>query len=150
MRQLFTILVCLVIFGSAVPAKAAAPAGAVSPGASLIGTVSFGTNGVRRDARARRALEDLVPVLRTNGEGKMVRLEGHAGSAKSRADYIKKSLQLAQEVERYLRVEQKVELDLYLAAVDDKIPPRGGHYVRIVVYPQEFKEKYGITQVTGQ
>ena len=120
------------------------------PGSTLIGTVTISSASLGRDTRARHALDELVPALLKVGAGKMVRLEGHVGAGRTRADYVKKSLVLAQEVERYLRVEQKVSLDLYLAAVDDKIPPRKGSYVRIVVYPQEFKEKAGITQVIGE
>lgn len=148
-RKLSFIFASLLIIG-VVPVSAATIRADVPPSGTYFGSVTFTSTSIQRDARARRELDALVPALLKDANAMMVRLEGHAGSAKSHAEYIRKSLQLAQEVERYLRVEQKASLDLYLAAVDDKIPPRNTNYVRIIIYAQEFKERRGITQVTGQ
>ena len=152
MRRTCLILLSLLLFcGDVGAAQGSKVVNALTPpGSTLVGTVPISSGSLSRDRRAREALQELIPVLLTIGAGKMVRLEGHAGGGRTRADYVKKSLLLAQEVERYLRVEQKVSLDLYLAAADDKIPPRQGSFVRIVVYPQEFREKPGMTQVIGE
>jgi hypothetical protein len=144
------ILLCLLLSGSALPALAASERADQLPGGILIGTVTFSADSIRHDSRARRELDALIPALLKKGNGTMVRLEGHARPGKNREEYIRNSLNLAKEVERYFRIEQKVTLDLYLAAMDDKISPRNGRYVRVVAYPLEFKEQYGVTQVIGQ
>lgn len=150
MRRVLFVLATLLVFCRAAHAAADAPVVGLPPGSTLVGTITLTSASIMRDPRARRELQAIVPALLERGRGKMVRLEGHSGSGRTRAEYVKKSLLLAKEVERYLRLEQKVNLDLYLAAVDDRIPPRAANFVRIVVYPQEFREMPGVTQVIGE
>lgn len=143
-RSTILLLVISWLFSST--ALAAETVGDCPPGCVVVGTVTITAGSLQSDLRARRAIDKLLPELIAKGKGMIVRLEGHAKSRKGKTAYIRDSLYLAQEVERYLRLDQKVDLDLSLTALDDKIPPRNSKYVRIVVFPQEFKEKPGVTQ----
>jgi hypothetical protein len=120
------------------------------PGSRLLTVVSFPGNGARLASAEKRKLDAMIPELARLDKESFVRIEGHAGNGMAKKMNIEKSFRLATEVERYLRLERNVSLDLYLGAMGDKVFPRTGQFVRVVVYPNRYREQWGITQkVTG-
>ncbi len=141
-----TVLLFAVLFFSPCIALSAEASGDCLPGCVIIGTVNITGKSLQEDLRARRAIDKLIPELIAKGKDRVVRLEGHSNSRMGKAAYVRESLYLAKEVEKYLRLDHKVNLDLYLTALDDKITPRNGKFVRIVVFPQELREKPGVIE----
>lgn len=141
-----TILLLIVLCLSPCVITSAETGGDCLPGCLVIGTVTITAKSLQQDLRARRAIDKLLPELIARGKDKVVRIEGHSNTRMGKAAYVRESLYLAKEVEKYLRLDQKLNLDLYLTALDDKIPPRNSKFVRFVVFPQELREKAGVTE----
>jgi hypothetical protein len=112
---------------------------ALPKGCELIGEIIFRYSSLSADSSAMRSLDALVPKLKKSGKGKAVRIEGNF-AASSRDEKVKKSLSLAKEVERYLRLKHNLELDLYLTVQDDIVAKGNRKSVRIVLYPYDFSE----------
>jgi hypothetical protein len=119
----------------------------IPPGCTLIGLVPLKSGSLLNNAKTRADIDSLISKMATVDKDSFIRIEGHSGVGTSRDDYITKSFYLAKEVERYLRLERDVKHDLYLAAIEDKTPPRKVQFVRIVVYPNKYKERAGTTQL---
>ena len=148
-RRILT-LILMVLFCLNANLMWAAGANDAPPAITVLGSIALKGGKILRDSRSQKEIEAIISELKNIDSESLVRIEGHAGTAKTKSEYITKSLNLAWEVERYLRIERHIKLDLYLAAMDDKIPSLNKHFVRIVVYPNTFKEKSGFTQINSQ
>jgi hypothetical protein len=146
--RLYTLFLFVILCAST--ALASGDAAAVPPDSKLLATIPLAGTTIKKDARARRVIDAIVPELAKTGHDALIRLEGHSRGGKTRNQYIEKSLLLAKNVENYLRLDKGLNSDLYLAAINDDIPITGGNYIRIVIYPNIYKEKFGISQVVGQ
>lgn len=139
MRSLSISFIGVLIFASIIQnAFAKDVTTGIPPGTEFVGLIQFHSNGYNLDTRARYEIYSLIPKLRKLAKGKIVRIEGHFDSCKNKDEYTLKSLYLAKEVEHYLRVQEGLQFDLYIAAMDDKIYQDNSKIVRIVLYPKEF------------
>lgn len=105
----------------------------------VIGEAVIGSGSFANDANAKRRIDVLASKLAKVGKGTVVRIEGCAPST-DRQEQVTKSLDLAKEVEKYLRTKHKVQVDLYIAVRGDILDKHSRKSVRIVVYPVEFSE----------
>lgn len=106
----------------------------------LVGEAVVKSESFKKDKNAMRRVDAMVPLLRKLGKGKVVRIEGSFAPSLNRAEKVTKSLNLAKEVEQYLRQKHKLPLDLYIATQDDIVDKHSRKSVRILVFQTEFSE----------
>jgi hypothetical protein len=107
-------------------------------GCELIGTVLIRSASI--DAKTMMEIDALVPKLMKIGEGKVVKIEGHDSLAMNKSEHVKRSLDLAKQVEKYLRTKHKIPFDLYIGAKDAVIEKNSKQVIRIIAYPYDFTE----------
>ncbi|MBI1922446.1 MAG: hypothetical protein HYS23_15345 [Geobacter sp.] len=103
----------------------------------IVGEVLFSPMGKVPTAAEMSKVDKLVPVLKKQGEGKMVRIEGFVPAAKGGKPDIKGSLYLAKHVESYLRKRHKLNLDMYLTVINDTMYKK--KIVRFTVFEKEYE-----------
>jgi hypothetical protein len=138
MRSFF--ICCLVIIGLQCPGFATEDKSLLPEGAQLVGEAIVQSSTFKSDRKAMRSIDAMVPTLKRLGKGKVVRIEGCYAPSQSKEEKVRKSLNLAQEVEQYLRRKHNLPFDLYIATQDDIVEKRSHRSVRILVYQTEFSE----------
>ncbi len=135
-------IVCFMIFmGWSALSYAQESNQSLPDGCELVGEIHLRTGNLKTDGRAMHSLDALVPKLITLGKGKVVRIEGYFAPSNSKDEKVKKSMNLAKEVEQYLRTKyNKLGLDLYIAAQDDTVDKGKRQSVRILLYAKDFSE----------
>lgn len=103
----------------------------------VVGEVMFSPRGKVPAPAEMSKIDKLVPLLKKQGEGKMVRIEGFVPAAKNGKPDIKGSLYLAKHVESYLRKRHKLNLDMYLTVINDTMYKK--KVVRFTVFEKEYE-----------
>lgn len=103
----------------------------------VVGEVLFSPRGKVPAPAEMSRIDSLVPLLKKQGGGKMVRIEGFVPGAKNGKPDIKGSLYLAKHVESYLRKRHKLDLDMYLTVINDTMYKK--KVVRFTVFDKEYE-----------
>lgn len=138
MRSL--VICCLLILSCYSHACAEGDKGLPQEESRLVGEAIVKSDSFKKDKKAMRTIDAMVPVLKRLGKGKVVRIEGSFAPSQNKDEKVRKSLNLAKEVEQYLRQKHNLPLDLYIAAQDDIVDRRSHRSVRILVFQTEFSE----------
>ncbi|WP_243373962.1 hypothetical protein [Geotalea sp. SG265] len=131
---------CLLVLSLYSQASAEEDKGLPPEESRLVGETIVKSDSFKKDKKAMRTIDAMVPVLKRLGKGKVVRIEGNFAPSLSKDEKVRKSLNLAKEVEQYLRQKHNLPLDLYIAAQDDIVDKRSHRCVRILVLQTEFSE----------
>lgn len=114
----------------------------------LVGEVAFSPGMKIPGPSEMRRIDKLVPLLKKQGAGRMVRIEGFVPLPKKGKPDVRGSLYLAKHVESYLRNRHKLNLDMYLSAINDTIYKT--RVVRFTVFDREYEAVKVITSPGGK
>jgi hypothetical protein len=107
----------------------------------LIGRVYLDSGHERLTPQVRQEIDKYVARIKGKYTNEIIRIEGSYHRSASRRDNIDRSLRIAREVERYLRLHHQLQLNLCIATDDGATAHNDRTSVAIFVYPGEFAEK---------